>query len=123
VALNDDVGPGTAIRNTAHIHFDFNPAVITNTTVTTMEVPVMVGESGTWTDQFRIAPNPVAHTLRITLPEPSPSGSAHVMDMFGRSILSTALSGTVISVNVSELASGPYLLRVGEHALRFIKVR
>jgi uncharacterized repeat protein (TIGR01451 family) len=33
------VSEGTQIENTAHIYFDFNPAVITNTEVTTIETP------------------------------------------------------------------------------------
>jgi len=36
------VAEGTQIENTAHIYFDFNPAVITNTEVTTIETPTSI---------------------------------------------------------------------------------
>jgi len=36
------VSEGTQIENTAHIYFDFNPAVITNTEVTTIETPTSI---------------------------------------------------------------------------------
>ena len=36
------VSEGDQIENTAHIYFDFNPAVITNTEVTTIETPTSI---------------------------------------------------------------------------------
>lgn len=37
VRLNEDVLPNTQILNTANIYFDYNPAVITNTTINTVD--------------------------------------------------------------------------------------
>lgn len=39
------VAEGTQIENTAHIYFDFNPAVITNTEVTTIETPASISST------------------------------------------------------------------------------
>lgn len=40
IKLKDNLPIGTVIENTAHIYFDFNPAIVTNTTVNTLVAPI-----------------------------------------------------------------------------------
>jgi hypothetical protein len=44
IKLLNNLPIGTQIKNTAYIYFDFNEAVITNTTVNTLSVNVGVEE-------------------------------------------------------------------------------
>jgi hypothetical protein len=39
IKLEENLPVGSSITNTAHIYFDFNPAVVTNTTLNTITVP------------------------------------------------------------------------------------
>ncbi len=40
IKMKDNLPIGTTIENTAHIYFDFNPAIVTNTTVNTLVAPL-----------------------------------------------------------------------------------
>lgn len=61
----------TVLNNTAHIYFDLNPAIVTNTTLNTMvyQIPVGISEQ-TSGATVQLYPNPVTNTSTIAFENP-----------------------------------------------------
>jgi uncharacterized repeat protein (TIGR01451 family) len=102
--------PGHAVSNTAAIYFDFNPPVITNTTVHVMELGTgtSFGHSAAWL----LYPNPAQDLLTLLLPGGAMPRSVQVVGVDGRVIALPvqAIAGG-IQLDVSGLASGAYGIR------------
>jgi hypothetical protein len=68
IRLKEGLNHGTQIKNTAYIYFDFNPAIITNTTVNTIDtvisVPINVSNQNLINELIAI-PNPAAENVSI----------------------------------------------------------
>lgn len=56
---------GTVVPNTAHIYFDFNPAVVTNTAQTVINSPSYF-DPGAGDIVIRACPNPAAWYLSLS---------------------------------------------------------
>jgi hypothetical protein len=110
VRAKSGLTPGTEINNTAHIFFDFNPAIVTNTTLNTIEQPLAVAELKQ--SFFRIFPNPASDIAFIQSSD-SFSGNIELIDVRGAMVkLIPALGKNQISIDLSELASGVYQVRI-----------
>jgi hypothetical protein len=96
------------ISNRADIYFDFNPAIQTNTVVSTMDVSVGLNELSDV--QFKVQPNPVENKLQIVSSNDIKINSILVTDLTGRVVLSEMKNAT--AVDVSNLASGMYCARI-----------
>jgi uncharacterized repeat protein (TIGR01451 family) len=103
----------TRIENTAHIYFDFNPAIVTNTTENTLvdEYP------GTSTNDFSNFengcflspyPNPLENSTVFQFDEFVQEGRFQLFDAFGRLVLSESFSGEGFVFERGELLSGVY---------------
>ena len=68
IAPKSDLPENTVIHNTANIYFDFNPAIVTNTTTNTLvsQLPVAVQEVSAPTT-FTLYPNPTSDKFYILL--------------------------------------------------------
>lgn len=98
--------PGTEIKNTAHIFFDYNEAVITNTTLNTISYPD--GFSETEIDALKLYPNPTDGKINFT---GTLSGEKFaIYDLTGKMIYSGTIS--LNQMDVSFLKNGMYLLEV-----------
>jgi hypothetical protein len=113
-----DLDFGTKIKNTAYIYFDFNPPIITNTTLNTIYDP-FVGIPDLANFDFVLYPNPndgkffvnlnLTHSARIQV---------EIIDLSGRSILREDFghlnSGQRnLEINSEEvLKSGVYFVRI-----------
>lgn len=73
---------GTEIENTAYIYFDFNPAIVTNTTYNINQIPLGLSENKN--EQIVFYPNPAQNKLHL-------SGSAvqkvSIYDLAGKLVL------------------------------------
>ncbi len=121
---------GTQYTNTAYIYFDFNPAIITNTTLNTIELSVVgIAQQKIEANNLSVAPNPVSDFTQLTL-----SSKEHgivtikVIDMLGQLVSSEekALNKgkNIFNVETSFLAKGIYLLHLetGGKALGSVKI-
>ncbi|MDO8369051.1 MAG: hypothetical protein Q7T20_19800 [Saprospiraceae bacterium] len=117
IAQKSDVPLETDILNSAAIFFDFNEAVITNTTVH------RVGEDfitvSAWQPlraglELRMLPNPVAQTALLELRgiEGLQEWQVELRDATGRSVRSANASGEQWRFERGELPAGLYLLQV-----------
>ncbi|MFM1947214.1 MAG: hypothetical protein RL207_1497 [Bacteroidota bacterium] len=93
------------ITNTAYIYFDFNPAIITNTT---LNINGYLGFSENATNQLTVYPNPSNGILQITGIE---HGQLHVMSLTGQLVYEkTYEKGEII--DLSSLNAGLYYLQM-----------
>jgi uncharacterized repeat protein (TIGR01451 family) len=100
---------GTQINNTAYIYFDFNPAIITNTTLNTIEIPISVKEvNGALA--ARIYPNPANNELTVAVD--AKDLSVQLYDIVGRPVASSAGNNGKVNINTSALAAGMYILHI-----------
>ena len=111
---------GTPIRNTAYIYFDYNPAIVTNTTQTTVSLPV----SGTQDPAHAapgillVSPNPSDGFFNI---ETGSSDAARVMvfNVLGKKVAEVDVQGSSPALSLRHLPQGLYtLLWTSENGLR-----
>ena len=121
IAMNAGVPAGTTIKNTGYIYFDTNPAVVTNTTNSTLSTPSATALPALPAG-VRIFPNPSTDMLTI---DGMDAGVISVQNMNGEVMISKAVSGNTMPLDVSRLPSGVYLLRAISNnqacTLRFTK--
>lgn len=102
---------GHTVSNTAHIFFDFNEAIITNT-VTTVWSEILSTASERLTPS--VFPNPAASTLNVRIPGSSASASYTVYNLAGKRMKQGRIAGgeRAFSVSTDDLAPGVYLLHL-----------
>jgi hypothetical protein len=112
--------PGTEIENTAHIFFDWNDAIVTNTTYNINELFEGLNEESVL--DTKVYPNPTTNMITVELAGDFEFG---LYDIEGRSVLSG--SGTEkTQLQLESLKSGVYMLNVsnnfGFRTIRIVKV-
>jgi uncharacterized repeat protein (TIGR01451 family) len=116
---------GTQIHNTAHIFFDYNPAVVTNTTLNTIDILLGLEEQVAVVENS-IYPNPVSDMVNVSFSQPV-SGMLQVRDITGRIVYSNQIkNSSLVSLNVSNWNTGMYEVVVSGSELsskRFIVAR
>jgi uncharacterized repeat protein (TIGR01451 family) len=104
--ISENVGNaiGSEITNTAHIYFDWNPAIVTNTTY---NVNVLVwGIDENETEMGRVYPNPTQSNLNIDL---NGGFAFSLYDLQGRTLDSQNATDQA-TIDLKGLNSGSYLL-------------
>ena len=110
IAAKTGLTPGTTINNTAHIYFDFNPAIVTNTTLNTVEFPTHVSNVTNGAISAKVYPNPANNELTITTE--GKNFSAQVYDVLGRAVATSVTNTGKAVINTSSLANGMYILTI-----------
>jgi hypothetical protein len=94
---------GTQIENTAHIYFDFNPAVVTNTTVNNFTNTVG-NTSISENKKLSVYPNPSAGIFSL-----SASANIEVYNLIGDVILT---ENNAISIDLTAAPKGMYFVKL-----------
>jgi uncharacterized repeat protein (TIGR01451 family) len=108
---------GTEIENTAEIYFDFNPAIVTNTTNNTVVLPTTIEEIRL-SNTISVYPNPTEGRLVISFNATNENEVSIVLfDITGRKVNELAqnkkMSGVqVLDWNIGNVKSGIYFLSV-----------
>ncbi len=112
---------GAEIINRAGIYFDVNDVVMTNEVKNGIGCPETgVGSTANIEDGIRLFPNPTSGDL--TIKSKTVITSISISDVLGRVLLAKDCSKKTERINVSDLSSGIYLLRInGTHLNRFVK--
>lgn len=66
-------------------------------------------------------PNPVANELTLEVASNKQLGNYQLLDMMGRVLMTGSSTTTKANINVSDLAAGEYIIRVGGNSSLFIK--
>jgi uncharacterized repeat protein (TIGR01451 family) len=111
IAAKTGLAPATAINNTAEIYFDFNEAIITNTTLNTIETPQSVQNISNGNISAKVFPNPANNELIVTT-EGNNNFTATVYDVVGRSVAISVTNHGKAVINTSSLANGMYILSI-----------
>jgi len=111
ISPKPNLPPGTVINNEAHIYFDYNPAIITNTTYNVIAAPTGVNHVSNGSMEAIVSPNPAGNQVFISV---SGNGSfrAELFDMMGRLVRATAGQDGKAVLSVKEVTEGMYILRL-----------
>jgi len=106
----------TKVKNTAYIYFDYNPAIVTNTTVNTFVSVLPFEHIENALEELIIQPNPSCTYLRIVHLINSPY---KIFDSSGKTVLIGYYTNQPI--NISKLSKGVYLVKVNDKSAMFVK--
>ncbi len=115
------LAPGTQLENTAHIYFDFNEAVVTNTyrhTIGSDFVVVGLFDFQPSVENIHVYPNPTQGPARLILPAALQNEqlAVEVIDALGRPQSQYQYSqGQDATLDISHLPAGLYTLRLSKN--------
>lgn len=99
---------GTEWKNTAYIYFDFNEAIITNTTLNTLDMTTGV-EANSFAS-MQLSPNPANDQLTVNFEKPF-AGNLVITDIAGRVVKQIPVNNAVkVNINTLDLSNGLYQL-------------
>jgi len=101
---------GTQIKNTANIYFDFNAAVITNTTINNFLTPNSIKEISS--QEFSVYPNPSENEFTLRFSKNSSGAKISVFSIDGNLLLEKVSQSNTEIINTSGFAKGIYILKV-----------
>jgi len=99
---------GTVITNKAEIYFDFNPAIVTNTTINTIVAVTDVSENTHAEQTATIYPNPTS--AQLTFDVEFSVNKIAILDLTGKIVKSVIPKTNTI--NVADLESGIYFIQL-----------
>lgn len=114
IKLNEDLPLGTSIHNTANIYFDYNPAIVTNTTVNTLYLDDVSIAEITNQHHILVYPNPFSESTTVYFGEGlSENCSLHIVDLLGNQVyFQDRVTGNSLEINASTFTAGVYILVV-----------
>ena len=121
IKMKTGLSVGDQIRNNASIYFDYNAPVKTNTTLNTIGWPTEVHNVAASNEFFTIFPNPAGSSFKANINSGIANNNAElqVTDITGKTLMSKKLvlaqGAQTISVDVSGLASGIYLVTINNN--------
>lgn len=112
IKAKNSLAPGDSVTNTASIYFDYNPPVVTNTTVNTVWVAIGI-EDGVIPIEIELFPNPMQDRATLRFDAGGESWDLTVTDLQGRSVMArTEVRNGEIQIQRGDLASGTYLFQL-----------
>lgn len=110
IQSNSGLANGTQIKNTAHIYFDYNPAVVTNTTLNTIDISMGAQELVVEANNNTLFPNPATNNFTVQFDE-AVTGTLFMLDASGKTVKQINLNAEKsVVISTIELESGFYAL-------------
>ena len=105
---------GTMIHNKASIYFDYNPAVVTNTTTNEYMLSIGQSEIRNSKSEITISPNPFTNQTIITIQSPinNRQSTLIITDVLGKQIKTIRFSGKQYILEKGEMDAGIYFISV-----------
>ena len=105
--------PGTQIKNTAYIYFDFNEPVVTNTAINTIETITGIKSSFNTNDEWNVYPNPSTGALYIVNSSSVKEESQiQVINSIGQTVLEETITSNYKNIDLSKLNNGVYFVKI-----------
>ncbi len=116
----ENLPEGTEITNSAGIFFDFNPPILTNTTLNTLVSEILSVNEVQLNYGFDLAPNPALDQVVFTTEtdEWTSEDVLQIWNLQGRLIFSQPLSTKTTSIDLSSLPAGAYLVAWSRDGVR-----
>ncbi len=115
IAQKTDLPEGIRIENTAHIYFDFNEAVVTNTTFHTINdhlLTVGIDDPLQAGSHVKVFPNPTADEATFLFENVISNGRFELKNQIGQSVRFAKFSGTQYRFERAGLQSGIYFFSI-----------
>ncbi len=113
IKRNNNNTPGTQIKNTAYIYFDFNEPVVTNTAINTIETVTSISSQSNSNDGWNVYPNPSTGALYIvnssTVKEAS---QVQILNAIGQTVLDETITSNYKNIDLSKLTNGVYFVKI-----------
>lgn len=110
---------GSVVKNRAHIQFDFNPAITTNTVINTLTEPIPIDTSTGILERanqvIAVIPNPFTQTTTLQFPNPeNRSFTLNLTDISGKELLCHEnITGQSYELQRGQLPAGLYFIKLG----------
>lgn len=111
IGLKEALPAGTEIKNKAAIYFDYNPAIITNTTLNTIRIPTFAQQVANAGFKANVYPNPAANKVNAAT-EDKTEFSMVITDVLGRTVGASTSHNGQASVSTETLANGLYIVKL-----------
>jgi len=103
---------GTEITNTGHIFFDYNSAIVTNTTLNTIDYSLGIDEPVDGSINNLLFPNPATNVVTVQFENPV-SGTLILVDAMGKEVMRLIVNNEAeIEIPLGDLPSGLYVLNM-----------
>lgn len=113
IKRNNNNTPGTQIKNTAYIYFDFNEPVVTNTAINTIETITGITSQSLYNDGWNVYPNPSTGTLYIVNSSSVKEASqVQVLNAIGQTVLEETITSNYKNIDLSKLNNGVYFVKI-----------
>jgi uncharacterized repeat protein (TIGR01451 family) len=123
ISPKQGLADGTTATNTSYIFFDYNPAIVTNTTINTFVTNMPVAKPIMEVLKTLVFPNPSNDVVYINLPEFT--RKVEVYNINGELVQQLVPQKQVAEINAKELAKGVYVVKIysgkGVITTRFVK--
>lgn len=100
---------GSQVKNTAYIYFDLNPAVVTNTTLSTLSFPENIKQLTAGGMSIAVTPNPVHDKSLFSIDGATGEVLFEVTDITGQKIFETSTTDRNIIFESETFAAGVYI--------------
>jgi uncharacterized repeat protein (TIGR01451 family) len=116
IHLNPGMPEGTYIFNLAHIFFDLNPFITTNTAFHILDNGNLTIHEAVKSQELLVYPNPFTETTTVYFGEDLTNHSIQIVDITGKVVYSnTTLTVNKIEIEASLLKEGMYILLLIEN--------
>jgi uncharacterized repeat protein (TIGR01451 family) len=106
--------PGTEFTNTAHIYFDSNPAIVTNTTLNTIAFPSGIAETAN--SSFSLYPNPAGLEAKLLM-QSAGQYNVSLFNISGKVMDSFSFHGNERLIDLSGYNQGVYIGKISSEEL------
>ncbi|MDD4575465.1 MAG: T9SS type A sorting domain-containing protein, partial [Bacteroidales bacterium] len=113
IRLNNNIPLNDSITNTAHIYFDFNEAIVTNTALNIVKIDAAINETNQ-DFNLNVYPNPAKTLLNIRF-EKFSSYNLTLFSIDGRIVMNEKSNSEHHVLNIASLDKGIYLLKVSDN--------
>lgn len=103
---NSNLSVGSEIDNTANIYFDFNPAIVTNTTYNINAYPLNIKQNEM--EDYAVFPNPARETISV---QGEGIVGIQIFDLSGKLVIENR-SDAANSISVRDLTTGLYTIKI-----------
>jgi hypothetical protein len=110
ISPNTGLTDGTVVTNTAYIFFDYNPAVVTNTTLNTFVTNIPVVKPILEVLKTLAFPNPSSDYIYINLPVLT--SKVEVYNSAGSLVQQIIPNKQVVEIGIKDLPMGVYIVKL-----------
>ncbi|MES2566713.1 MAG: T9SS type A sorting domain-containing protein [Bacteroidota bacterium] len=105
--------PGTQIKNTAYIYFDFNDPIMTNTAINTIETITGIKYQTAGDNGWNVYPNPSAGILYlVNFTSLKETSGIQVLNSIGKIVFEETIISNYKTIDLSKLNTGVYFVKI-----------